>query len=100
MIDLFDFDSINHRAGIGLVIMNSHRNKGYALESVKLIEDISKKDLQIHQLYANVGMDNKISLNLFKKMGYVEIGIKKDWNYIEGKYKDEVLFQKILDSDN
>ena len=45
-------------------------------------------------------MDNKISLNLFKKMGYVEIGIKKDWNYIEGKYKDEVLFQKILDSDN
>ena len=100
LIDLFDFDSINHRAGIGLVIMNSHRNKGYALESVKLIEDISKKDLQIHQLYANVGMDNKISLNLFKKMGYVEIGIKKDWNYIEGKYKDEVLFQKILDSDN
>jgi len=95
-IDLFDFDPINHRAGIGIVIINNHRKKGYALESVKLIEDISKKKLQIHQLYVNVGVDNKSSLNLFKKLGYIEIGIKKDWNYVNGQYVDEVLFQKIL----
>ena len=37
LIDLFDFDPINHRAGIGIVIINTHRKKGYALESVKLI---------------------------------------------------------------
>ena len=67
------------------------------MESVKLIEDISKKDLQIHQLYVNVGIDNINSLDLFRKLGYLEIGIKKDWNYINKKYTDEVLFQKILD---
>ncbi len=44
----------------------------------------------------NVGVDNKSSLNLFKKLGYIEIGIKKDWNYVNGQYVDEVLFQKIL----
>ena len=99
LIDLFDFDPVNHRAGIGIVIMNTHRKKGYALEAVKLIEDISKKDLQIHQLYVNVGIDNKISLSLFKKLGYLEIGIKKDWKYINGQYTDEVLFQKILSSE-
>ena len=99
LIDLFDFDPINHRAGIGIVIINTHRKKGYALESVKLIEDISKKDLQIHQLYVNVGIDNKISLNLFKKLGYLEIGIKKHWNYVNGKYLDEVMFQKILSNE-
>ena len=99
LIDLFDFDPINHRAGIGIVIINTHRKKGYALESVKLIEDISKKDLQIHQLYVNVGIDNKISLNLFKKLGYLEIGIKKHWNYVNGQYLDEVMFQKILSNE-
>jgi len=99
LIDLFDFDPINHRAGIGIVIINTHRKKGYALESVKLIEDISKKDLQIHQLYVNVGIDNKSSLNLFKKLGYLEIGVKKDWNFIKGQYIDEVLFQKILSNE-
>ena len=99
LIDLFDFDPINHRAGIGIVIINNHRKKGYALESVKLIEDISKKKLQIHQLYVNVGVDNKSSLNLFKKLGYIEIGIKKDWNYVNGQYIDEVLFQKILSNE-
>ena len=99
MIDLFDFDPVNHRAGLGIVIKDTHRKKGYALESVKLIEDISIKDLQIHQLYVNVGIDNKISLDLFEKLGYVEIGTKKDWNYINGQFKDEVLFQKILSSD-
>ena len=99
LIDLFDFDPINHRAGIGIVINNTQRKKGYALKSVKLIEDYSRKNLQIHQLYVNVGIDNKISLDLFKKLGYVEIGIKRDWNYLDGQYIDEVLFQKILGSE-
>ena len=99
LIDLFDFDPVNHRAGIGIVINNTYRKKGYALKSVKLIEDYSRKNLQIHQLYVNVGIDNKISLDLFKKLGYVEIGIKKDWNYLDGQYIDEVLFQKILGSE-
>ena len=99
LIDLFDFDPINHRAGIGIFIKDTERKKGYALESVKLIEDISKKDLQIHQLYVNVGLDNKVSLNLFKKLGYIEVGTKKDWNYIGGKYMDEVLLQKILSNE-
>ena len=99
LIDLFDFDPVNHRAGIGIVIECEYRKKGYALESIKLIEDISKKDLQIHQLYVNVAIDNKISLDLFNKLGYMEIGIKKDWNYINGQYIDEVLFQKILISE-
>ena len=99
LIDLFDFDPINHRAGIGIVINNTQRKKGYAIKSVKLIEDYSRKNLQIHQLYVNVGIDNKNSLDLFKKLGYVEIGIKKDWNYLDGQYIDEVLFQKILGSE-
>jgi len=99
LIDLFDFDPVNHRAGIGIVIKEMHRNNGYALESIKLIEDISIKKLQIHQLYVNIGIDNKISLDLFKNLGYVEVGIKKDWNYFEGHYTDEVLFQKILGSE-
>ena len=99
LIDLFDFDPVNHRAGIGIFIMNTYRKKGYAVESIKLIEDISKEDLQIHQLYVNVGIDNKISLNLFRKLGYLEIGIKKDWNYIDGQYRDEVFLQKILNNE-
>ncbi len=99
LIDLFDFDPVSHRAGIGIVIDKKYRKKGYALESIKLIEDISKNNLQIHQLYVNVGIDNKISLDLFNKLGYIEIGIKKDWNYINGKYTDEVSFQKILISE-
>ena len=99
LIDLFDFDPINHRAGIGIVIINTHRKKGHALESVKLIEDISKKDLQIHQLFVNVGINNKNSLNLFRKLGYNIVGIKKEWNYSNGRYTDEILFQKILSSE-
>ena len=99
LIDLFGFDPINHRAGIGIVITKTHRKRGYALEAVKLIEDISKNDLQIHQLYVNVGVDNKSSFNLFKKLGYLEIGVKKDWNYVNGRYTDEVLFQKILSNE-
>ena len=51
--------------------------------------------LQLHQLYANIGTENENSMQLFSKFGFKEIGIKKEWNKVNGIYKDEFLFQLI-----
>jgi len=32
---------------------------------------------------------------LFKKLGFVEVGIKKDWVRVKNTFKNEVLLQKI-----
>jgi len=95
-IDLFDFDASNKRAGIGILIDASHREKGFASEALDLLIQYARTTLQLHQLYCNILLSNKSSLFLFKKKHFQEIGVKKDWVFINGKYHDEFVLQLIL----
>ena len=95
LVDLYDFDPIHHRAGVGIVIAAPHRGKGIGKEALSLIEEVAFQRLQLHQLYAGVGEDNPASLALFKAAGYEQCGLKKDWNYYNNDYHNEVVFQKI-----
>jgi len=96
LIDLFDFDPRNKRAGIGIVIQNQkERSKGFGKEALELLIDFSFTQLQLHQLFANIGVDNDSSLNLFATFGFQKIGIKKDWLYTNNSFKDEAIFQLL-----
>jgi diamine N-acetyltransferase len=96
LIDIFDFDPKNNRAGVGILIgSQAYRSKGIGSEALELVIKYSFQQLQVHQLYANIGSDNEISLQLFTKFGFQKIGIKKDWNKVNNVYKDELLFQLI-----
>lgn len=96
LIDLFDFDPKNNRAGIGIVIQNQeNRNQGIGKESLSLLVKYAFTHLNLHQLYANIGSNNEASLKLFTTFGFQKIGTKKDWNLLHGAYFDEDLFQLI-----
>lgn len=96
LIDLFDFDPKNHRAGVGIVIVESKdRNKGVGAEAISLLCNYAFSVLNLRQLYANVTDDNLASIHLFEKMDFERIGIKKDWIFFNGTYKNEILYQKI-----
>lgn len=78
MIDIFDFDFHNKRAGIGILIKNSkYRHKGYGTEALKLLLDYCFEHLNLHQLYCNISEDNEASIKLFKHHEFEEIGLKK-----------------------
>lgn len=96
LVDLFDFDPKNNRAGIGILIKdNIDRNSGVGTEALGLLIQYAFRQLNLHQLYANIDTENKPSLSLFSHFKFVQIGIKKEWNLVEGHYKDEALFQLI-----
>jgi len=96
LIDLFDFDPKNNRAGVGILIQNhGDRNVGIGKEALGLVIQYAFTHLNLHQLYANIATENQASLSLFTKFGFQKIGIKKEWNLIHGKYQDEALFQLI-----
>ncbi|MDG1053948.1 MAG: GNAT family N-acetyltransferase [Flavobacteriaceae bacterium] len=95
LIDLYEFDPVHHRAGVGLVIAETLRGNGLGKKALALIEAYAFERLQLHQLYAGVGEDNPASLALFKAAGYEQCGLKKDWNYYNKEYHNEVVFQKI-----
>ncbi len=96
-IDLFKYDMINRRAGVGIIIFEKYRSKGLGSKSLILIEDYVLEHIPIHQLYANISIENIESIKLFEKHGYIRVGNKKDWIFYNNKYFDELLYQKILD---
>ena len=96
LIDLFDFDPKNKRAGVGIIIQNDvDRNNGFGKEALGLMINYAFHQLQLHQLYANIGTENLPSLSLFTTFGFEKIGVKKDWNFTNNSFHDEVLLQLI-----
>ena len=94
-IDLFDFDPVNMRAGIGIMIIKDEREKGYASEAIDLMVEYAFDLLHLHQLYANVLIDNQASLELFKRKHFEIIGVKKEWVRIGNTWMDEYILQLI-----
>src|SRR6476620_5285649 len=85
LIDLFEFDPKNNRAGIGILIKEpNHRNIGVGTEALDLLIRYAFSHLNLHQLFANIDTENEASLTLFAKFGFQKIGIKKQWNLVSG----------------
>lgn len=96
LIDLFDFDPKNRRAGVGILIQNpANRQQGFGNQALDLLIQYSFEVLQLHQLFANISSDNQASIALFTTFGFQCVGIKKDWNFNQGKFSDEGLYQLI-----
>ena len=97
MIDLFDFDPVNLRAAVGVLICDERdRRKGYASEALGLLTDYASKVLKLHQLHCSVYAGNLASLELFRSKGFVQAGVRADWSRHGDGWRDEILFQKIF----
>jgi diamine N-acetyltransferase len=94
-VDLFDFDPINMRTGVGILIIASERKKGFASEALRVIIRYAFEILQLHQIWCNITSDNEISLHLFQKAGFTGCGIKKHWRRTGETWVDEVMLQLI-----
>jgi len=98
LIDVFDFNFKNKRAGIGILIKSeSDRFKGYGKEALELLVDYCFKTLHLHQVYANISESNLPSLNLFEGNGFEKIGLKKDWGFDGHQFSNEYILQRIND---
>ena len=96
MIDLFDFDFKNSRAGVGILVKEpKNRAKGFGREALELLINYSFVHLDLHQLYCNISEDNEASIKLFSNQEFKKVGLKKDWICYDGSYKNEYLFQLI-----
>jgi len=95
-IDLFDFDPLHSRVGLGILIHSREdRTKGYATAALQLMIRYCFEKLQLHQIYANILTDNLISMKLFTNAGFVLAGTKKEWIREGSAWKDENLMQLV-----
>jgi diamine N-acetyltransferase len=96
LIDVFDFDIKNKRAGIGILIKDEvNRYKGFGKEALDLLVTYCFKTLHLHQVYANISETNSASLNLFENSGFKKIGLKRDWSFDGQQFSNEYILQRI-----
>lgn len=98
-IDLFDFEPHHRRAGIGILIEEGSRGKGYASEALQLVCDYAKNTLNLHQLFCTIDEDNEKSMKLFQKLGFEVTGKRTHWTWRSGQWIDEYFLQYVFKAD-
>ncbi len=93
LIDVFEYDPKNQRAGLGIFICEDYRRKGIGSEALKLLCDYLFTVFELHQLWSRVLVSNEASMNLFRSAGFIQTGIKNDWLFFGNQFHNEAFFQ-------
>ncbi|SFQ66140.1 GNAT family N-acetyltransferase [Hymenobacter arizonensis] len=96
VVDLFEYDPLHQRAGIGITILASHRRHGYARQALELLKVHARQVLRLHQVYATVGAGNGPSLRLFRAAGFRRVGTRHQWLRTPSGWDDAVEWQCLL----
>ena len=95
-IDLYDYDMVNSRAGVGIYVDSNFRSKGIASKSLELLKSISIEKYLIFNLYADIMSGNKSSIKIFEKANFIKNGIKSNWIRTENSFEDVLFYQCSL----
>lgn len=96
MVDLFDYDPIHLRAGIGINIIENEQRKTFAENALIILKEYCSDILRLNQIYCNISFDNSASIKLFEKVGFKLSGRKEKWLNTSEGFKDVLFFQLIL----
>ena len=96
---LNEIDMIKRTAEVVLYIgEEENRNKGYGTQTLKLLLDYGFNYLNLKNIILSVYSFNEIAINTYTKIGFKEIGRRRESYFLNGKYYDEI-FMDILSNE-
>lgn len=94
--ELYNYDPVNRRAAVGIVVSNEYRHHGYGTAIINQLTSFCQENTSLHQLYADITVNNIPSIHIFRKAGYQHCATLRDWVMRANKYIDTLRFQLIL----
>jgi RimJ/RimL family protein N-acetyltransferase len=95
-IKLGPINKIHRFADIGILIGEKDCwGQGYAVEAIHLLVSYAFRKLNLHKVTAGCYAPNKGSIKAFKKVGFLQEGIRKLHCECGGKYVDDILLGLI-----
>ena len=95
-VDLFDFDPLNRRAGVGVLVADGERGRGYASEALALLVEYARDVLMLNQLYCDIDTDNVACRALFSGCKFEECGLRRRWRLSSDGWRDVVMMQHLF----
>jgi len=84
-------EQLRQCAEVGLFIGDEeNRSKGYGEEALNLLIDYGFDYLNLNNIMLKVFAFNERAINCYKKVGFKEIGRRRQSYYLKGKFYDEV----------
>lgn len=91
-----EIDLINGKADFGIFIgEEENRGKGYGTEAIKLLIGYGFDYLNLNNIMLSVYSFNKLAITSYKKIGFKEIGRRRDAIIIKNKRYDEIYMDMI-----
>ncbi|MEW8954948.1 GNAT family N-acetyltransferase [Clostridium sp.] len=81
-------------AFIGYSLDKDEQGHGYMRDAVETIIEYAFYDLGLHRIEASTLINNVRSQNVLKACGFVDLGINKNYLYINGGWEDHITFYK------
>ncbi len=79
-------------ANLGIFIYNKdHWDKGYGTDAMKVILNFGFNYQNLHRMDLGVYPTNKRAIHVYKKIGFKEVGRKREIRFMNGKYSDEII---------
>lgn len=96
-IDLYDFDPVNKRVGVGFLIDPEYRGNGYASQALSMTCRYCLHRLDIKQLYAFAGVDNEASILTLEKASFARCGKLRRWIRTgHNRFTDAFIYQIVF----
>lgn len=95
-IDLSDYEPRDRRAFIGISIIEPFRRKGYGRAALNLLCDYAAETLGMHQLCAQIAVDNMPSRALFESCAFKTCGRLRSWIRRGPHYTDALICQRLF----
>ena len=98
MVGLKNIDYLNQKSDFFIMIGNSeHRGKGIGYFATKEILNHAFNNLNINRVELIVLKENTRAINLYKKVGFIQEGIKRQCIFKNGKFVDVVIMSLLRD---
>lgn len=85
---------------IGYGLHKDYLRKGLMSEAVSVITDYCFNELNLHRVEASTLVDNKASQGVLLKNGFNQVGLNKNYLFINNKWRDHYTFSLTKDNDN
>lgn len=90
-----DFSRNENTAIVGIGVLAAHGNRGLGRTLMGKLDNFAKEQ-GLHRLELTVMAHNSVARDLYRDIGYVEEGTKRDSLCIDGAYVSEVMMAKIF----
>ena len=93
LVALHHIDYRNYNAQIGYILNKDYWNKNIMSEVVSIIIEFLFDNTDLHRLEVNIDKENKASIKLAEKVGFIVEGIKIEcaYNKSMNKYEDRII---------